>query len=182
MGISGHSKRAESPLGDRADDGGAMVEFALILPLLLAFMLGTVTIGISYNRSISLNNAARESARYGAVRPVNDDVNQWLNTVADIARAGATGDLAPGVDGQYVCVAYVHPDGTEPADSTTRLIELAGVRTIVTGQSCFLDGRPNEERRVQVEVRRRSNLEAVIYTQTLTLDSRSVARFERVPS
>lgn len=159
-----------------------MVEFALVLPILIAFLLGVVTAGISYNRNISLNNAARESARYGAVLSVENDMSQWLNTVADISAAAATGDLAPTVDGQYICVAYVHPDGVSPEDSTTRLVEQAGVRTLQSGQSCFGDGRPNDERRVQVELSRRTDLVAIIYNQTLTLNTRSIARFERSPS
>ena len=47
-----------------------MVEFALVLPVLMAFLLGTVTVGTAYDQNISMNNAARESSRYAAVRSV----------------------------------------------------------------------------------------------------------------
>jgi len=156
-----------------------LIEFALVLPVLMAFLLGTITIGIAYNRSISMNNSTRETARYGALLPVDSDLSAWLNTVADVAIAGATGDLGPSVDGQYICVAYVYPDGTETEDRTSRLEETLGTRVETVGSTCFSDGRPNSERRVQLVLRRRTDLEAVVYSQTITLSSESVARFER---
>jgi Flp pilus assembly protein TadG len=157
-----------------------MVEFALVLPVLLAFLLGTVTVGTAYDQSISMNNAARESSRYGAVRSVESDLSSWLETVADVAVASATGDLDAAVSGQFVCVAYVYPDGTSSEDRTVRLVEQSGTRQVQTGQTCFSDGRPSDERRVQVQLTRDTDIEAVIFSQTITLNASSVARFERL--
>lgn len=171
-------RRDAKPDGDR---GSAVIEFALVLPLLLGFLLGIVTIGISYNRYISMNNAVRESARYGAVSAVDGDLSAWLSTVADVSIAAATGDMDSTVAGQVVCVAYVYPDGTDPEDRTTRLVEQSGSRVEDTGTPCFTDGRPSSERRVQVQLERQSDLEALIYERTVTLSAESVARFERTP-
>lgn len=156
-----------------------MVEFALVLPVLMAFLLGTVTVGTAYDRNISMNNAARESSRFGAVRSVESDLTDWLETVADVAVGSATGDLDSGVAGQFVCVAYVYPDGTSADDRTVRLVEQSGARVVQTGQSCFADGRPSDERRVQVQLSRDTEVEAVIFSQTITLNANSVTRFER---
>ena len=158
-----------------------MVEFALVLPVLLAFLLGTVTVGTAYDRNISMNNAARESSRFGAVRSVENDLSGWLETVADVAVGSATGDLDSGVAGQFVCVAYVYPNGTSSDDRTVRLIEQSGTRSVQTGQTCFADGRPSDERRVQVQLQRDTEIEAVIFSQTITLNANSVTRFERSP-
>jgi len=157
-----------------------MVEFALVLPVLLAFLLGIVTVGVSYNRNISMNNAARESARYGAVRTVDGNMSAWLSSVADVAVTSASGDMDAIVDGQYVCVAFVYPAGSFSDDRTVRLVEVNGVRTETVGSQCFSDSRPSDERRVQIELRRESELNALIYAETLTLDSSAVARYERV--
>jgi len=156
-----------------------MVEFALVLPVLLAFLLGTVTVGTAYDRNISMNNAARESSRFGAVRSVESDLVTWLETVADVAVGSATGDLDSTVAGQFVCVSYVYPDGTSSQDRTVRIIEQSGVRQVQDGQSCFVDGRPADERRVQVQLRRDTDIEAVLFSQTITLNANSVTRFER---
>lgn len=47
--------------------GAAAVEFALVLPILLAVVFGIVEFSWTFNQQISLTNAARESARYMAI-------------------------------------------------------------------------------------------------------------------
>jgi Flp pilus assembly protein TadG len=60
--------------------GQSMVEFALILPLLVAFLFGIVELGILLNVYIGITNMAREGARAGSVYqytgtpPKNTDV------------------------------------------------------------------------------------------------------------
>lgn len=51
----------------RSERGAAAVEFALVVPLLLALLLGTIEFGRAYNIQISLTHAARETARYMAI-------------------------------------------------------------------------------------------------------------------
>jgi len=169
-------------LGSVTDDeqGAQLVEFALILPVLLVLLLGIITGGIAFSRSISVDNAARESARYGATLPVDGDMNAWLNDVADVAIGSATGDLDNGEQGRQVCVAYVYPDGSDAADQTTRLdIDTAGNRTVTSGSPCFSDGRPGDERRIQVQLQRESDLILVFWGRTLSLAGESTARYER---
>jgi len=51
----------------RKDHGGAMVEFAIVLPLLLILVFGIIEFGILfYNKSV-LANASREGARMGII-------------------------------------------------------------------------------------------------------------------
>ncbi len=53
--------------------GAAMVEFALILPLLLLIILGLVEFGYRYERSARLNNAAFIAAREIAIHKTDYD-------------------------------------------------------------------------------------------------------------
>jgi hypothetical protein len=46
--------------------GSTVVEFALIFPILITLMLGTVTAGLAYNDKLSIANAVRDSARLGS--------------------------------------------------------------------------------------------------------------------
>lgn len=162
------------------EQGAQLVEFALVLPVLLSLLLGIVTGGIAFNRNISIDNAARESARYGATLPVDGGMSAWLNSVADVAIGSATGELDDGEQGRSVCVAYVHPDGADPVDQTTRLVvDSAGIRTVAVGSQCFADTRPNDERRVQVQVQRDTDLILVLWGRTVTLEGQSTVRFER---
>ena len=51
----------------RDDRGAAAVEFALVVPILLLVVIGIVNFSFVLAQQISLNSAARQAARYGAV-------------------------------------------------------------------------------------------------------------------
>lgn len=63
----------------RSDRGAAAVEFALIVPVLILLLIGTVSTGLAYNDHISLSNAAREGARYGAAADIAS--TSWATSV-----------------------------------------------------------------------------------------------------
>ncbi len=50
-----------------SDRGGAAVEFALVLPILLLLLCGLVDFGRAYNARITLSHSAREAARVWAL-------------------------------------------------------------------------------------------------------------------
>jgi len=53
----------------RSVRGQSFVEFALLLPILLILVLGTVDLGRAYFSSVSLENAVKEGAFFGARQP-----------------------------------------------------------------------------------------------------------------
>ncbi len=53
-------------LGKSGDEGAAIVEFAMVLPLLVMLLLGMITGGLALNTSIAMADAVREGARFGA--------------------------------------------------------------------------------------------------------------------
>ena len=52
----------------RDDRGAAMVEFAIVLPVLLLILMGIIEFGRAYNAQVSIQAAAREGARELALR------------------------------------------------------------------------------------------------------------------
>ena len=58
-------KRKKS--GSPRQRGQAMVEFAIIVPILLTVLLGIMQLGVVYNNWVTLTDAARAGARKGAV-------------------------------------------------------------------------------------------------------------------
>lgn len=170
----------------RADDGASMVEFALVLPLFMALVMGVFSGGILFNQKLTMTNAAREGSRYAATLPVEGVVsmNAWLDSVAEVAVNAASGELAVAVPGRAVCVAYVHPAGSTANDRTTKRVQrLTGPPAYSVGPSerCFADTRPTTERRVQVQVQRRGSLDAIVFSADPLLNASSVARFEATP-
>jgi len=51
----------------KKQNGATAVEFALILPWLIAIMFGIIQFGIAFNNWIVISNAAREGARLASV-------------------------------------------------------------------------------------------------------------------
>lgn len=62
----------------RSQRGAAALEFALIVPILVAVVFGIVDFGYAINRDTLVNNAAREGAREGSLNP---DATAISNTV-----------------------------------------------------------------------------------------------------
>jgi Flp pilus assembly protein TadG len=52
---------------EASERGAAAVEFALLLPVLLMLVLGTIEFGRAYNAQITLTNAARDGVRVMAI-------------------------------------------------------------------------------------------------------------------
>ena len=161
------------------DRGAAIVEFALISGILIMLLLGTISAGLTISHNISLNNGAREAARFGATLPVDSDISSWLGNVADVAEQATNGDLGDATPGQSICVAYVYPNGADAHDQTVSITETSGVRSTNVGTSCFADGRPATERRVQISLQRQSDIETGIFSHELTLNATAIVRFDR---
>ncbi len=69
------------------EKGQSAVEFALILPVLLILILGMIEFGWLLNGQITLNSAAREGARVGAVVTTNrqEKIDQAVEETADLS-------------------------------------------------------------------------------------------------
>jgi Flp pilus assembly protein TadG len=169
--------KSRSALG--TDRGASLVELAMALPLLMVLILGMVSAGIAYNHNLSLSHTAREAARHGATLPVTNfaSMDLWLDEIAARAVEDATGSLDPGTPGLIICVAYVHPNGSLATDSTSSRTNNGGSVSYASS-SCFVDGRPPDERRVQVSVTRETTFNALVFSTNITLDSEGVSRFE----
>jgi hypothetical protein len=59
----------------KRERGQGLVEMALILPFLLILVIGIVEVGLALNRQLTVVNAAREGARFGAFGATADDVH-----------------------------------------------------------------------------------------------------------
>ena len=160
--------RRRRPTSER---GAGLVEMALVLPVLIMLLVGTITAGIAYGQRNSLQNAAREASRYAATLP-GPVTTAWLQTVRDVTRAAATGHLEATAPGQFICVAYVS------GGSASRLTDEGGVES--TGNvPCFDDGRPGDEARVQVVTSRIARIDGALFRWDVTIRSEAAARYER---
>jgi hypothetical protein len=107
-----------SPKGER---GVALIEFALVLPMILLLLLGMIDVGKAVNYWNDETHLANEAARYAAVNrsPVTGvTINQAVRDEADSAelRNGGTGSVStPGVQ---ICIWF--PQNTNTLDDPVR--------------------------------------------------------------
>lgn len=142
----------------------ALVEFAILAPLLFALVFGTFTGGTALSRKNSMTNAVREGARFGATVP---ESLSWATSVRDRAVSLAGGDLT----NAQVCVVLTRGNGT-PVTGTPSTCPFSGIPAIPAGLAA-------DQCVVRVWAERTSQLQAIFFTRDLTLQSSAVARFER---
>jgi Flp pilus assembly protein TadG len=93
----------------RAEGGASAVEFALVIPFLMLLLFGMVTTAFAYSDHLSVTNAVREGARYGAA--VDYSTGSWATSVRDRVKqvyfnAGDT------VTDAQICVDLVKSNGS----------------------------------------------------------------------
>ncbi|CAN5911022.1 hypothetical protein BH23ACT2_BH23ACT2_25690 [soil metagenome] len=136
----------------RSERGAALVEFAIIAPLLFMLLFGMLTGGLVMDRRLSTSGASREAARYGATRASdqcesasNCAGRTWAQHVQNVAvtRAGR------GIEASDVCVALVEDPGSAPsALSSSHIAGGSG--------NCYVDDSADVGPRVQVRIPPRS--------------------------
>ena len=94
--------------------GAAAVEFALVVPILLMLLIGMVTGAFAVSDHLSITNAVREGARYGAA--VDATSGGWATSVRDRVKqtyfnAGGT------VSDSQICVQLVPAGSATPTYS-----------------------------------------------------------------
>ena len=165
---------------DRAGEnerGAALVEFALLLPVLAMIVFGALTAGMAYNHKMDLTHAAREGARYGATVPQaqctptsNCGGLNWAQLVQSVVAERSFGALTT----SQVCVALVSGSASpEPAPVGPTYT------TEADGTACYDDGSGDTGKRVQVYVRKTDDkIDAVLFKANITLTSKATAKFE----
>jgi Flp pilus assembly protein TadG len=150
------------PGGDR---GAALVEFAIIAPLVFALLLGLFSGGIALSQRNSMTNAVREGARLGAT--LTHD-GTWGDTVEDRVLELASGDLTA----SQICVKLVQAPNTDIQSDSTCAGALAADEPAITGVTtgdCV----------VLVWSERTGKLEVVFWSQDLDMATHSVSTYER---
>ena len=166
-------RRLDARHGQR---GAALVEFALILPVLMALVLGITTGGIAVYQKITLTGAAREGTRFGSILPTTQCSPASRcggSTWAEYVRAEVVANSAGSLTTDQVCVALVSGAGAQATAIGTGFTTAGGT------SPCAADSSTGSGRRVQVTVTKPAEIQAIITTPTLSLTSTAVSRYEQ---
>jgi Flp pilus assembly protein TadG len=88
-------------VGHRDEEGAAIIEFALLAPILLMLLLGTITTALSFSNAIGLTSAVREGSRFGATADAT--LGTWADDVIAKTRTSQFDD-SPTTPATAVCV------------------------------------------------------------------------------
>ncbi len=139
----------------------------MVLPLAFAMLLGVFTGGHAYFQKISLVDAAREGARYGAslkVATTPSGASDWQQAVKDRVAALSGGQ----VTASEVCAQLVRPTGSNTACGVADPQGAASDPTALTPASI-----------VKVSVSKVTRVDFVFFSRSPTLTSKVAARYER---
>lgn len=95
----------------RNKKGQALVEFAIILPVIMLLLMGMLEFGMMLNTYLELENASREGARTGIVGSTDTDI---LNRIITIS---------PGLDSKKLTV-NITPDVSQRTSGATLTVEV----------------------------------------------------------
>jgi len=151
----------------RRERGAALVETALVLPILMALLLGVTTMGSAYFQKISLVDAVREGARYGA--SLEDDAASgglatWRLNVKNRVVELSGGQLTAA----DVCVDLVTPSGSNVVCGVGDPSGAASDPTVLA-----------PTRLVKVSVAKTIDIQFFFFSITPTLSTEVAARYER---
>ena len=158
--------------------GAALVEFALVLPVVLMLAFGMITAGIVFNHKIDMTHAAREGARYGATlsqlqctgSPNPCGTSNWAQVVQSVVVERSHGT----VTAAQVCVALV------TGNPGTVLASGFSVNSANANGTCYSDGNDDPGKRVQVAITKTGDsIDGLLFKMPVTLTSQATAKFEQ---
>ena len=110
--------------------GSAIIEFAVVAPILMTFILGIIEIGRLVMVAQVSTNASREGVRYAAQGKANSaTVETYVRDY--LADAGLTGTAAGGNSAVAITTEYLAGDGWTATDNPSALAAGTPVRTRV---------------------------------------------------
>ena len=158
--------------GRASEQGAALVEFSLVLPIVASLLLGLVSGGIAYNKKIALTDAVRGATRYGATL---SDSETFATSVRDRLVQLSAGELSI----SDVCVELIRAG----SPNTVRRSWYAGAaNSSCPTQFGTAPATPATAAGfcvVKVWGMKQATLQAVVVNAPLQLKAGSVAGFER---
>ena len=166
------------------DSGTALVEMGLVMPLIAALALGTISAGMGLHQRLELNHASREAARYGATLPSSQTFangDTWADNVKALLLARSDGLLS--VTGATVCISLVEGSGTGGVYVVSGPFAPAAYTTRSDGKPCdAAETYPTTlydlGRRVQVRITRPANIETGLSSWKITLNANTTVKSE----
>ena len=117
-------------MGTKSQNGGALLEFVVVLPLLLILVAGAVDFGMLFYNKQVLTNASREGARAGIVLEEDETVNK-VNLINDIVTAYCE-DRLLNDEGTEIAVTTAGPSAWQYPEDLTVTVTLSKYKLLLS--------------------------------------------------
>lgn len=133
-GYGADRRSRQYPIGRRGQKGQAVVEFAVVLPVLLLILMGILDFGRLFYSVLTVRSAAREGARYGAVHATDDaGIRQRVRDAAvGLEQDRLTITITPATSQRRVGEPLT-VDVTYPFEYVTPIAAITGREQVVRG-------------------------------------------------
>ena len=122
----------------KTNRGQALVEFAIILPLLLLLIFGVIEFGRIFGAELTVNNSAREGARLGAIGATDSlIVTRVLNSAGILDSAKVAVTITP-VEGSRVRGGEIEVYVSYPVTVFAPFISAITGETVTVDSSCVM--------------------------------------------
>jgi len=114
-------RRLQSPA--QSEEGGALVEFALTVPILMSFFFGLIEVSMALYMHQVVSECAREGTRYAMVRGSTcvNGAGSSCTTTAAAVNSFVSGLSWPNIGGAPMVVSTTFPDGNESPGSRVQV-------------------------------------------------------------
>ena len=116
----------------KREHGQAMVEFALVLPILILLIGGIIDFGWIFFNQISVNNASREAARHVAVHYTEAPISKNLDNAKVQAKIKVNENVLDSFEMDPNTSVTVSCDKPNPADADYITVTLKGNVIVLT--------------------------------------------------
>jgi Flp pilus assembly protein TadG len=125
----------------RAEQGQALVEFALVLPILMLLVLGIIKGGILYNNYLTVTDAVRSGARQLAVErgqtaPCDDAAAEVIRSAAGLSSGNIAITITELPDPDVSPRTYTYSNSTGSGASTCPTLQSGGAVTLQASYPC----------------------------------------------
>lgn len=120
----------------RSQRGVAIVEFALILPMLLVLSFMTTEFGRALYQYNTLTKAARDAARYLSVQTPNTRLAEARNLMLYGSTSAGSTPLVPGLTAAMIPDATWQTAGSDPVINTVT-VQIHGCGSTSDGSACY---------------------------------------------
>ena len=122
----------------KTNKGQALVEFALIIPMLLLLVFGVIEFGRIFGAGLTVNNSAREGARLGAIGATDSAIITRVTNSAGILDSSLVAVTITPTESSRVRGGDIQVNVSYPVTVVAPFISIITGDTVIVDSTCVM--------------------------------------------